>query len=652
MKLRARTLLATTTLLSASIAGCARGSAPPPSNAARPALSPAPRQPSPLACARGAASPAFVPLGESARQSSTVALARFGDRTVAFIADEDARALTLVDVDSKSELASTPLGGSPSHLLLTRDGRVLVALRDDDALLAFEPTTPTAKLRRLCSIPTSPEPLALAVSPDETTLFVSSGWGHALSGYDMGTLARRFDIDLPREPRAVVISDDGKTAFVTHAVGGRVSAVDLERAHHPVQSIGMHHGGREDTGSLADRHTSCQGYALARAVVPAGRLFAPQVLVDPGNLEEPASGYGDGNGPAEQAGIAVIDQLRASPLQSSLDPAAEEPPSGSNEALPACLLPRAAVVDGQSKTLLVACVGLDTVIAYDALSASPIRSEIRRYAVGSGPTGLAVDGEKARVVAWSQFDRSLHVLPLNADDPSEPISSPPLQGARLALAPLDLSGLDYQRIVGRHLFHTGPDPRISSDGRACASCHPDGRDDAITWATPDGPRRTVMLAGRIADTAPYGWNGAGRDLREHLGHTFERLKGRGLSSLELEALLAYVKGLRAPAGRADDSRVARGKALFHSAETACATCHRDGTGTDGRAHDVGSKTPTDRSAAFDTPSLKAIAGHAPYFHDGRYSTLRELLRDNPRMGKTKHLDDADLDALEAYLRSL
>ena len=41
---------------------------------------------------------------------------------------------------------------------------------------------------------------------------------------------------------------------------------------------------------------------------------------------------------------------------------------------------------------------------------------------------------------------------------------------------------------GRALFRVTDDGRLSRDGRACASCHPDGRDDALTWSTPDGPR--------------------------------------------------------------------------------------------------------------------------------------------------------------------
>ncbi len=108
------------------------------------------------------------------------------------------------------------------------------------------------------------------------------------------------------------------------------------------------------------------------------------------------------------------------------------------------------------------------------------------------------------------------------------------------------------RARGRSLFFATADARISGDGRACASCHPDGRDDALTWATPLGPRQTPMLAGRLDGTAPYGWNGDAPSIAAHLRRTFARLKGSGLAGDDLDALLAYVATLAPPAQPFDD----------------------------------------------------------------------------------------------------
>jgi cytochrome c peroxidase len=61
----------------------------------------------------------------------------------------------------------------------------------------------------------------------------------------------------------------------------------------------------------------------------------------------------------------------------------------------------------------------------------------------------------------------------------------------------------------------------------------------------------------------------------------------------------------------------------------------------------------DKANAFDTPSLLHIGASAPYFHDGRFATLRDMLDSTSgTMGKTSHLSAADKDALVSYLRTL
>ena len=74
---------------------------------------------------------------------------------------------------------------------------------------------------------------------------------------------------------------------------------------------------------------------------------------------------------------------------------------------------------------------------------------------------------------------------------------------------------------------------------------------------------------------------------------------------------------------------------------------------DGQVHDVGSFAKGDLTAMLSTPSLQFVGGTAPYFHDGRYAMLRELLRaTDGNMGSTGHLSVSDFDALTSYLETL
>ena len=78
----------------------------------------------------------------------------------------------------------------------------------------------------------------------------------------------------------------------------------------------------------------------------------------------------------------------------------------------------------------------------------------------------------------------------------------------------------------------------------------------------------------------------------------------------------------------------------------CAGCHVGGAGTDGNAHDVGS------GAVLDTPSLRFVSGTAPYFHDGRFDTLADLLAKTSATMGGLQLNQQQQHAVEAYLTTL
>ncbi len=625
-----------------------------------------------------AAASSLAPL-PSEGQGSTVALGKFADgpyagKTLAFVADEDAQAVIVVDVDTKKELSTHKLASRPSQLAVLADGRVAVTLRDTSKLQILHPSN-DGTFTDGCAVDTDAEPIALAVSPDQKTLLVTTGWGHSVDAFETTGFSKKARVELPREPRSVVIDDAGKYAYVSHAVGGRISTIDLGSMKNNVTRILANPNNQDQTqsftltsavsgalgngeGEMPGRfgtRVGCQGYPITKSTIPAGRILAPQVLVDPGDPDNRTAGYGDGNNPTEVTNVAVIDSGTQHIVPASMQQLEGRQQFFGNDpnepAVGECILPRAATVDPSSQSLLVTCLGIDAVVAYDAASANPGGVEKARWDVGSGPTGIAVDSENKRAVVWSQFERSVDVIDLTASEASD---TPAPRPDRIALKPME-NPMALSVVLGRQIFHSVGDSRVSKDGRACASCHPDGRDDSITWATPDGPRRTIILAGgRLENTEPFGWSGQSKDLRDHLHHTFERLNGQGLRNVELEALVSYVESLPAPPREASDSAalVAKGEQIFNSKDAECASCHATG-GTDNKNHDVQSRDHADKKAEFNTPSLKFVGGHAPYFHDGRYDTLRDLIiKSDGTMGHTKQLAPGDVDALEAYLRTL
>jgi mono/diheme cytochrome c family protein len=321
-----------------------------------------------------------------------------------------------------------------------------------------------------------------------------------------------------------------------------------------------------------------------------------------------------------------------------------------------CLLPRAAAYAPRGQWLVVACQGQDAVWRLDARTVNKV-SQPTSWHVDGEPSGVAIDADRRQLFVWSQRARTVSSVAVDAYHASHVLPDTDGMVHVAALGPrVDMADAVAR---GRELFHKTGDPRISSDGRACASCHPDGRDDGLVWATPDGPRQTPTLAGRLAGTAPYGWNGARSTVKKHVTNTLVRLGGTGLDDASMNALVAYCMTMAPPPKPAletasVDPLVAEGRDLFESSSTGCASCHMsDGTFTDGNRHDVKSKAKGDPKRRFDTPSLRFVAGTAPYFHDGRYATLRALLvGSDGKMGHTRQLSPHELDALEAYLRTL
>lgn len=570
-----------------------------------------------------------------------VALYRQGDRTLALVADEDERAIHTVDVDTLEELAITELEEAPHQIVALADGRIAVSYRWVNQVAILQPTGgPEAGLSTLCEAGVPSEPIGLAASGDR--LFVTSGHGRRFTELSTGDLATVRSEPLPRAPRGVLVADAGETAYVTHAVGGLVSAIDLRREPRDTATIDLRVGMTGDPFDTDRRlRDANQGFALA-ATTPfdgaAERLFVPQVGVDTGASDEPISvGYGGSEfGPRALAPfVATIDatfkQRRTHELASA-----------DAHDVTTCTLPRSAVARGDR--LWVGCAGIDQVLELDARMADPMTVEHRRFDVGAGPEAMALDGRFLMV--WSRFDHEIARIDLDGGDVS-----------RRRLARRDDSTVSPLYARGRVLFHRTEDSRISSGQRACATCHPDGRDDGLVWSSPDGRRQTKLLSGRIEGTAPYGWFGKHETLAEHLDATFERLGGSGFhgqgDDADLEALVHFVEKMPAPMRELNhDARVARGRALFEDAAQGCGNCHQEG-GTNGLAYDVGSASEGTRRREFDTPSLRLLADSAPYYHDGRFSSLRELLvATDGVMGHTSDLSTDDLDALESYLRTL
>ncbi|MFT5459469.1 MAG: cytochrome c553 [Myxococcota bacterium] len=205
-------------------------------------------------------------------------------------------------------------------------------------------------------------------------------------------------------------------------------------------------------------------------------------------------------------------------------------------------------------------------------------------------------------------------------------------------------------ITGFTRFHEDP-----AFGVACASCHPEGHDDGRVWNfRTRGKRRTQTLAVGLASLDHLHWDGEFDSMDTLLSDVLvERMSG-GTAVLTPQEPSQIVRFLdRTPplrgAHRADE-QVTRGAELFWSDAAGCAECHNGPAYSDGRLVNVGTGIPA------RTPSLLGVGQREVWMHDGCATTLHERFDEDcgggDLHGRTSHLDDADIDALVAYLGTL
>jgi cytochrome c peroxidase len=96
----------------------------------------------------------------------------------------------------------------------------------------------------------------------------------------------------------------------------------------------------------------------------------------------------------------------------------------------------------------------------------------------------------------------------------------------------------------------------------------------------------------------------------------------------------------------------RGLRLFGDRRLGCIVCHPPPLFTDLRSHDVGTQNSAELESSFDTPTLVEVWRTAPYLHDGRHVTIKEMLLKEKRHGNVSRLSPQEIDDLAEFVLSL
>ncbi len=494
------------------------------------------------------------------------------------------------------------------------------------------------KLEVAASYTTPAEPYGIALSPDRKTMMVTTIADRTLVALDTATGKEKWRTALGREPRGIAVSPDGTRAIVAYLTTGTVDQIDLLETH-KAEHIAL------STQNLRrGRFGSTNSDAFARGAFTALFLGDQQAVV-PFQRETPVQAIGGGERTGSYGGgfeAPITHQLAF--LGTKSDRTNQIVATISQHQ------PRALAWDQAHDALYVAGLGSDSIIQLknasqvglaEGLSASLTNGKDR-----CGPDGIAV-GPDGNLFVWCSFTRS--VTKLEVVDGKGKLATVAKLDAGAALVASSLSEKQHEGFV---LFHSSQ-PQISSRGAlACASCHPDGRADGLSWRIDKHELQTPVLVGRVLNTHPYKWDGGDADLPTSLTGTMKRLGGFGITKDQTASLAAYLEVLPKPmTPTRDTQQVARGQKLFDSAEVGCRSCHDGKQYTDQDKHKFSAVTLPEA----DTPSLIGLAASAPYYHDGSAATLEALLRDRGNvhgMTETAKLSDSQVADLIAFLESL
>jgi DNA-binding beta-propeller fold protein YncE len=593
------------------------------------------------------------------------------DGKVLAVSDHTAGALVLIDPAAGKVTSQVALNGEPAGVAWSADGkRLYVAERGAGTVAEVDPAGGKV-LRRL---PVGPWPVGVALAPKAGLLVAADMATETVSIVDLAAGKEKARVAVPRTPFFVAVTPDEKLAVVGNLMpatpasdpgtSAAISLIDLGTMKNVADvRLPPNSAGVRQVAVSPDGKWAYVVHNLGRTTLPTTQLERGWIntnalsvidLAEKKNyatvlLDQLSEGAGDPWGCAVSAdgktlwltitGVHQIGKLDLAAFQQLL---AGETPSG----LAADELRRRGFPSVWTE--IKTDPAKREALSYD-LAAMYGSGTFKRIRISeNGPRGIAVSPDGQQVAVAAYFAGTVLLADGEKGAPQKVIPVGPQPAADLVRRG-EMAFFDATNCFQHWL--------------SCGTCHPEGRADGLNWdLLNDGignPKNGKSLL--WSDKTPPAMSlGVRANMEVANAAGFRFILFREPDPKDLEAVHAYVRSMEPVASpfRAStdlSEKAKKGKALFDSAKTGCATCHPAGLFTDLKMYDVGTRGELDRSDQFDTPTLVELWRTAPYLHDGSATTLKEVLttrNKNDKHGKTSHLSAEEIDALVEYLKSL
>jgi len=586
-----------------------------------------------------------------------------------YVTAATARKVLVLDAVSGQVRSEIALPVDPNGIVAAADGTLYVC----GGGYAGELYKISAAGRVLGSVSVGHTPIAPVLSKDQKSLYLACRFNNAIIKINAATLTVEGSIKVLREPHALVLGSDGKLLFAANhlpftratddIVAAAVSVIDTA-TDKVVKEVMLPNGstGVRGIGATPDG-------AMIYVTHTFGRYQLPTTQLERGWMNTAGLSIIDGTS-GDYVNTVLLDDVdlgAANPWGVEVSPCGKYlfvAHAGTSEL---SIIDRLALHERLAKAakgekVTEVTYGSDAV-PNDLSFLVSIRRRVRLN--GNGPRGVVVSPTDVYVSLF--YTETLAKIPFGVEN-AKPVE---LSLGRTA----DLSKDRVRR--GEMLWNDGS--MCFQQWQSCASCHPDGRVDALNWdLLNDGtgnPKQTKnMVYSHLS--APTMVTGIRPDMescnRKGLTHIQFVVRPEE-DALCIDAYVASLKPVPSPylvvskgflgIGKGQltlSPEAKRGGKLF--VQAGCAECHppsKRGPGgemlfTNLEKYDLGLGVGNEEGREFDTTTLVEIWRTAPYLYDGRALTIMELLtKCNPddTHGVTQSLQPDELQALEAYILS-
>lgn len=607
-------------------------------------------------------------LSKKAKRSRTMALDE--ERKLIWVLNSDNQTVTLVDENTHRKIKELKIGQEPSAIALDAEGNAWVTLQNEDRVVVIDSSTHIVRQSFELGFGTAPSSIVYSEKNNKFYL-ATKGSGEIIELSQSGVLRRKF---ISKDLRSLSLDAQNEYLYLprfysrdSKALLFRVSVQDfdifknLELAMDPGQDSEASGRGLANYLFVASISPDAKELVIVskKDNIQRGLLRDGQKL----NFENTV-----------RAIVSVVDlESFTERLDKRLD-------------LNDRSLASDAEFDEEGRFLFVSTLGSNMVDVID-WQRNEVLSSIET--VGSAPRALIYNSETKKLYIDNFLDRDLAVYDmstLGVENSFKKIAS--LRKVKSEL-------LTIRELLGKKIFYDASDLRMSRDSYlSCASCHFDGEEDGQVWdftEKGEGLRNTTSLKTLgLFEKNLFHWTANFNEIQDFENDIRSGFGGLGFLSqaqfngdnrfqtlgpakagvsAELDALSSYVLSLKdvpkSPYADKDGSMTllaSRGEQVFRQMN--CNSCHFGESLSDshlGLRHDVGTLDSSSGQRmsreldGLDTPSLKGLWATAPYLHNGKAKSLKDvftLYNERQLHGATRLLSEGDLLALVEYLNHL